>query len=106
MDDEGLCVADVGQVGEDLDLVDDLGARVASAFDAEADDPTETAVQILLGVLVVGVRGEAGVVDSADGRMGRQELRNRQRVLVVGLDAQRERLDSLEDLPGVERRNA
>src|ERR1035437_3336212 len=68
VDDQTLRVADVGQQAEELDRVDELAAGVDATLEPEGHDATEATAEVLLGVLVSWVRGEAGVADPRDGR--------------------------------------
>ena len=64
MDDQRLGVADVGQQREDLDVVDEPATGLDPALHAERDDAAEAAGQVLLGLLVAGMRLEARVADT------------------------------------------
>ena len=59
VDHERLGVADVGEVGEELDGVDEPAAGVEVALDAEPDDGAEAAAEVFPGEFVGGVIGGA-----------------------------------------------
>ena len=69
MNHEALGVADVGQVREQLDRVDELPARFQAALDAEADDAAEAFLQVLRGELVARVIRQAGIGHPVHQRM-------------------------------------
>jgi hypothetical protein len=102
LDGESLGVTDVGKVGDELEAIDDLAASGTTALDAEAQDTAETAGKVLLGRLVVGVALEAGVGDPADVLAVLEVLGQGGGVLGVALGAQRQSLDTDEELLGGE----
>lgn len=61
VDGKGLGVADVGQVGDQLEAVDDLAASSTSSLHTEAQDAAKAALEILLGDLMGRVIVQAGV---------------------------------------------
>ena len=103
MDDQRLRVADVRQQREDLDVVDEPAAGLDAALDAERDDAAEAALQVLHGLLVGRVRLEARVADPGHLGPRLEPLGDRQRVLAVAGDPQRQRLEALEEQERVER---
>lgn len=102
VDGEGLGVADVGEVGDEREAVDDLAAGGAAAPDAEAQDAAEAAPQVAPGDGVAAVALEARVRDPADVGRGVEVAREGQGVLGVALGAQGQRLDADEELLGGE----
>src|SRR3972149_5759687 len=103
MDDQRLRVADVGQQREDLDAVDEPATGFGPTLDTEGYDAAKAAREVPLRQLVARVRLEARVADPAHLRSGLQPPRNGERVLAVPGDAQRQRLEALEEQEGVER---
>lgn len=97
VDGKGLGITNVGEVGDELEAVDNLAASTA-ALDAEAEDATEASLEVLLGRLVVGVALESGVRDPADVGAGLKVLCESQGVLGVALGAQAQGLSAEEEL--------
>jgi len=106
MDDQAFCIADIGEMGEQLDAVDHLDADLVAALDAEGEDRARSLGQVLLGECVILVVGQPGIVDPGDGRMLLEKLRDPERVGAVALHAQAEGLDAEHGEPGIERRLA
>lgn len=103
---QGLGVAYVGQVGDELEAVHNLAARGTAALDAEAEHAAKAVPQVLLGRLVRGVALQSGVRHPADVGALLEVLGERKGVLGVALGAQAERLDTKKQLlrgKGVER---
>ncbi len=98
-----LGVADVGQQAEELHAVDQAPAGVHATLDPERDDAAEAAREVALGEFMARVGVEARVADPCDLGPLLQPLGDRQCVLAVTLDPQRERLEALEEQEGVER---
>ena len=88
---------------EDLDVVDEPPTGLDAALHPERHDAAEAAGQVALGVLVRRVRLEARVADPGDLGPGLQPPGDRQRVLAVAGDPQRQRLEALEEQERVER---
>ena len=103
MDDQRLGVADVGQQREDLDVVDEPPAGLDAALDPEGHDPAEAAGEVALGELVRRMRLETRVADPGHLGPGLQPLGDRERVLAVAGDPQRQRLEALQEEERVER---
>ena len=103
MDDQRLRVADVGQQAEDLDASMSRAPASAPPLTPNVTMPPKPPLEVLLGERVRRVRGEARVADPGDLRAGLQPLGDGQRVLAVALDAQRQRLEALEEQERVER---
>ncbi len=103
MDDQALRVADVRQQAEDLDAVDQPPAGLRAALDAECQDAAVAALEVARGRRVRRVGREARVADPLDLGPVFEPAGDRQRVLAVALDPQRERLEALEEQERVER---
>ena len=81
MNHQALGVADVGQVREQLDRVDELLAGFQAALDAEADDAAEAFLEVFRGDFVARIVGQAGIGHPGHQRMALEELRDRERVV-------------------------
>ena len=103
MDDQRLRVADVGQQAEDLDAVDEPATGLDAAPDAERHDAAEAALQVAGRLAVRGMALETRVAHPGDSVVALQPAGDRERVLAVALDPQRERLEALEEEERVER---
>src|SRR4051812_27891981 len=103
MDDQRLGVADVGEQREDLDVIDEPAAGIDATANTERDDPAEATVQVALGELMARMRGQAGVGNPGDLGLLLEPLRDRERILAMALDSQREGFEALQEEEGVER---
>src|SRR5690349_286130 len=104
VDDERLRVAHVREVRGELHRVDELLAGLEAALDAEGEHAAEAVPEVLARALVVRVLLEAGVVHPRHLRVALEPARQREGVVDVALPAQGERLEALQELEGVERR--
>ena len=98
MDRQRLAVAHIGQVGDELEVVNDLGARVVAALDAEGEDAAEAAGEVLLCELVRGVRFETEVGHPGDVVVALEPFRQCEGVLRVALGAETERFEAEDEL--------
>lgn len=98
---EAAGVADIGQMGEKLKLVDKLWPGLGTAFDAEDDHGAAFTAEVLLVEVVHGVVFETGEANPLDGIVRLQVGRDGVGVLAVALHTEGQRLDALEELPGV-----
>lgn len=94
-------IPDVSQVGGQLQGTDELGTNVsATSFlggsNAEGEDRAYAQRQELLTPLVVGVSGQASVVDVGDAGIGIQPLDYGARICQVGVHALRQGLNALQ----------
>src|SRR5450755_640992 len=103
MNNQRLRIAYVREVREELDMLDQALACFQSALDAEAQDGTVAVCVVLLRQLVLRMAHEARIADPAHRRMGFEELGDALRVLTVALHAQWQRLQALQEEPGIER---
>ena len=103
VDDEALDVRDVGQQGEDLQVVDEAVRLGLAARDLKGEDGAAAVREVLLIQRVVRVARQRRMVDARDLRVRRQPRDDLLRVLRVAVEAQRERLDALQQQEGVER---
>ena len=94
VDDQGLGVADIGQMRGHAAALDEPGTRGSAALDSEADDGAGALGQEAGSQGVVGVFGQAGVDDPGDGGMGPKEGQHGRRVGHVALHAQGQGLDA------------
>ena len=106
VDDQGLGVADIGQVAGQLDMVDKGLRRLRAAANAKIQHRAKTVAQILLGLGVVGAVFQAVVLHPGHLRMRAQPLRQRQGVVHMALHAQRQGFHALQQLERIERRQA
>src|SRR6185437_16243788 len=98
-----LDIAEAGAGEAEAELVNDLehGGLVGTA-DFEGDHGAETSGELALGVGVVGVVGEAGIVDALDAGMGAEPSGELGGVGALALHAQGQGLEAAEDKPGFE----
>lgn len=94
-----LSIANVGQVRNELEAVDNLTASTAT-LDTEAQDTAKALLEVSLGRLMVRMALEARVRDPADIGALLEVLSQSQGVLGVSLGAQTESLDTEEQLLG------
>ena len=95
MDDEAFGVADVGEVGEELQGFDEFAAGGESAFDAESEDAAGTYGKVFVGI-------EARVFDPLDVLVFLEEMGDGEGVGGVAIHAEFERLKALKKHEGVE----
>jgi hypothetical protein len=86
VDRERLRVADVREMAEQLQALDERLARIPAARDAERDEAAVAAVEDAIGDRLVRARVEAGIVHPGDGHEPREVAGDRQRVRRVPLD--------------------
>lgn len=106
VDDQGLRIADVGQVAAQLEVVDDGRHLLDGARNTEGQDTAEAVLEHLLGELVVRVRLETRVQHPVHERVLLEVPREGEGVARGALAAQREGLQTLEEEPRVEGRHA
>ena len=110
MDDEAARVADVGQVGEELQRVDEPPARRATVAvggaEAEREHRPGPPAEVLARQGVLRMILEPGVGHPGHPRVVAKEPRHAERVGGVALHAERQRLEALEQQEGVDRREA
>jgi hypothetical protein len=104
VDRERLRVADVREVAEQLQALDERLAGRRAAAHAERDERAVAAAQHAISDLAIRARRQAGVVDPLDRLVPGQVLGDGQAVLRVALHPQRQRLDALQEQERVERR--
>lgn len=102
MDDEGLSITDVGQVGSQLEAVDDLSTNGWSSLDTERQDTSESSLEVLLGELVRWVRLKTWVGNPGDLWVGLEPLGEGEGVLDVTLDTEWEGLETDDEVEGTE----
>ncbi len=103
VDGEGACVADVGEVAEEVEAFDESLASRGTALDAESEDGAWSLWKIAFGSEMVWVGFEAWVFDPADLGVFFEKFRDGLGVLDVTIHAEGEGFDSLKGLPAVER---
>src|SRR5579875_2495502 len=77
-----------------------------AAFDAKAQNSAIAMREVFLGQRMLWVTLQSRIADPTDSGMRLQELRHAQRVLAMPLHAQRQRLQTLQEQPGVEGRGS
>ena len=105
MDDERLDIGDVREQGEDSEVVDELLRRLGAALDFERENRDAAVREIFLVERMIRMALDGRMVDLFDMRVLREVVDDFQRVLDVALDAQRQRLDALQQQERIERRN-
>ena len=106
VDREAAHVADVGEVAEQLEAVDEVPARLDAALELEREDRALARWAGTSSARVVPLaRLQARVRDPLDLVARLEPLRDRERVLRVPLHAQAQRLQALEEQERVERRD-
>ena len=106
MDDQRAHVADVGEMREQRERLDELAARRAPALEPEAEDRAAALGQQPLGERVVGMALEVGVADPFDRRVAVEMGDDLCRVLDVARHPHGQRLDALDDVERVGRAHA
>ena len=103
MNGEAARIADVGDMVKQLQIVDKPPTCFQPAFKLEAQQAAVAAVQVLVGALPLQTRLQGGVDHLRHLRVLGKPCGNRLGVLAVLLHAQRQRLNALNELEGVER---
>ena len=105
VDHQRFDVGHVGQQGEDGQVVDELVGLGLAALDVKGKDGSAAVGEVLLIQGVVGVVGQAGVVDLLHLGVVLQKLHDLLGVLDVAVQPQGQGLDALEQQEGVEGRD-
>ena len=105
MDDERFDVGDVREQGEDFEVVDELLCRLGAALDFKREDRDAAIREIFFVKLVIRMVGDGRMIDLLNMRILREVVDDFERVLDMALDAQRQRLDALQQQERIERRN-
>ncbi len=106
MDHQRLGIADVGKVRKEFQPLDEATARLSAALYVEAEDRPRPLGQQALRHGMVGMLRQLGRGDALDSRIGFQEGDHLARVLAVPGDAQRQGLQSLQQVERRLRRHA
>ena len=101
VDGERLRIADVGEVFEELEGIDEFRAGGGTARDAEDDHRAALAVEVFLVERGLGISGQAGVADPFDGGVGLEVFGDCQGIFAMAVHAQRQGFDALQGDPGV-----
>ena len=91
VDHKALDIGDIGQQREDLQMIDERKGLLLAALDVEGKDGRAAVGEVLLIQGVVGVVGQAGVVDLLHLGVVGQELNDLFGVLIVAVQTQGER---------------
>src|SRR5262245_15903244 len=103
MDGKRPRVTDIGDVVEQLQRVDEACAGLAARLELEADETTVTAPEIGVGATaLLCILVQAGVDDARDLGMALQMERDLRRVAAVFAHPERQRLQPLDELEGIE----
>src|SRR5690606_21101243 len=106
MNGKDLGVADVGEVAEKLEVVDDAHGALVARLHPEAKQTAVAAGEVLVRRGVGFRLGQAGIVHPGHLGMLLEEMSGGEGVLADALHAQMQRLQADERLPGVEGGNA
>mmetsp|Transcript_8366 Transcript_8366/g.16900 ORF Transcript_8366/g.16900 Transcript_8366/m.16900 type:complete len:233 (-) Transcript_8366:637-1335(-) len=101
VDSKGLAVSDVGDVGDEFEVVDEGLSRISATLHLEYDHGSSLPLNIFLLLLVLWVRLESRVTDVGDSIVCEEVLGDSKGVFAVPLHTEGERLDSEEEHPGV-----
>ena len=101
---ERFRVAQIHEALEELQCIVEAHAGLQAAADLEGHERAGFAAQVLLHERVIGIVGETRIVHRLDARIAVQELGNLAGVLDMPLDAQRQRLDALQQQKRIHRR--
>ena len=99
---ERLGVAHIDQPLEQLERVVERLSSFQPAGYPESQQRAGAAAEIFLRQRVIGIVGEAGIIDPGDARIAAQEFGDAARILDVALDTQRHGLDALQQQEGRE----
>lgn len=98
MTSKGIVNNVLGEVRDQLEVIDDLGAGVGIALCAKGQDTTESTLQVLLRGLMAGVVLQAGIRHPVDVRVLLEPASKGNRIASVSLGSQAESLDANEEL--------
>ena len=105
MNDQTLDVRNIGQQGENFQIVNELMGFLHAALDLKGEDGCAAVGEILLIQGVIRVVGQGGMVHMLHLRMVREELHHLLCVLGMALQAQGQRLNALQQQEGREGRD-
>ena len=100
---EGFGVSEIGDVGEELESVDELCSGVCSAFDSKDDYAATLAAKVFFVFSELGVVRQAREADPFDVGVVLEVFGDGEGVFAVAIHAKGEGFDSLKELPGVVR---
>ena len=101
MDDKGLRIADVGEVGKNLEPFDELATCLPSSFHSEGQDRPAPVGHQLLCSIVIGMVGELRIGDPLHLAPSVQELDHFPGVLDMLLHPDRQSFRTLQDVERV-----
>src|SRR6185437_676691 len=102
MNDERTRIANIGEVGEESHIGNELHAGVVTALQPECKHRAGALRYIFLGERVILVAWEPCVAHPRNFRTLRQPFGDRQRIVTVALHAERQCLDAGENEEGIE----
>ena len=97
------CVADIGEMAEQFDRRDQLGARFKSALQTECEHRAALAAEIFLRQRVIVAVRQPSIGNPADLVAAFEPLRHRQSIVTMTLHPQRKRFHTGQNLEGVKR---
>src|SRR5712691_882988 len=103
MNNQRFRIANVRQVREEFDMPDQLLACLQPALDAKANNRTIAMREVFLRQIMLWMARQARIAHPSNCWMPFEELRNPQCVLAMSLHAQWQRLQPLQEEPGIER---
>ncbi len=103
-DHQTASVADVGEMGEELERVNKLLPGRGTALDPKAEHGSRALGHVFLREGMVGTRGQRGIGDPVDLRMRLKELGNGQGIGRVTVHAHAESFNTLQKEEGIEGR--
>ena len=103
MDRQRLGVADIGQMRNQFQCLDEFAAGLGSAFDPEPDDRTGLPAEIFVGQGLIRASRQSGVIHPIDPVVSREELGDLLRVLAVARHPQVQRFQPLQKEERVKR---
>ena len=106
MNEEGLGVADVSQVGEDVRIVNEFTGSCIAVFQFKGENRTGSLGEVFLSQFVVRRRRKGRIVDLSDFRMIFKEVCNLLSVSDVAFDAKGQGFEALDEEPCIERADA
>ena len=95
VDGKALGVADIGEVGEEFEALDECAPSGVAPFDAEDDHGTAFAVEVFLIECEVGIVWEAWEADPLDLRVVFEVFGNSEGIFAMAFHAEREGFDAL-----------
>ena len=106
VDNQGFGVSHVGQVAQELRVLDEFDPGFHTAFHPETQDRPRAFGQVLPGEFMVFIVFEAGVFHPGDRVMPGKILRHLQGIFAMAVHAHRQGFQPLQEQEGIERAQA